>query len=104
MARKLKNLFLFLTITLFGFSYLLAEPYKSLSDYNFFTDLKNQIPSNNTIPYKIANPLFSDYSYKFRFINFPNEQPAKYSYEDTFYFPAGVTIIKTFAYPIDEEI
>ena len=50
MARKLKNLFLFLIITLCGFSYLSAEPYKYLSEYNFFTDIKNQIPSNNTIP------------------------------------------------------
>ena len=102
MARKLKNLFLFLIITLCGFSFLSAEPYKYLSEYNFFTDIKNQIPSNNTIPYKISNPLFSDYSYKFRFVHFPDEQPAKYSYEDIFYFPVGATIIKTFAYPVDE--
>ena len=92
--------FLFLIILISSVSY--AKPHKQLSDYNFFKDIKNQIPKDETVPYKIANPLFSDYSYKFRFVHMPLNTAAEYSYNNVFNFPIGTTIIKTFAYPIDE--
>ena len=92
--------FLFLIILISSVSY--AKPHKQLSDYNFFKDIKNQIPRDETVPYKIANPLFSDYSYKFRFVHMPLNTAAEYLYNNVFNFPIGTTIIKTFAYPIDE--
>ena len=96
-----KFIFFLFLITLIG-SVSYAEPHKQLSDYNFFKDIKNQIPRDETIPYKIANPLFSDYSHKFRFVHMPLNTAAEYSYNNVFNFPVGTTIIKTFAYPIDE--
>ena len=94
------SFFLFFLILFSSASF--AEPYKNLSEYNFFKDIKKQIPADNVIPYKIANPLFSDYSYKFRFVHIPENKAAEYSYGSVFKFPIGTTIIKTFAYPIDE--
>ena len=102
MAKKLKYFFLFISVLIFVSSPSFADPYKNLSEYKFFDDLKNQIPSKDTIPYRIANPLFSDYSYKFRFVHFPNNKFANYNFDTVFDFPVGSTIIKTFAYPIDE--
>ena len=98
---KKKITFFLFFISLFS-SPSFAEPFKNLSEYNFFKDVRRQIPADNVIPYKIANPLFSDYSYKFRFVHIPENKAAEYSYGNVFKFPIGTTIIKTFAYPIDE--
>ncbi len=98
-TKKIK-FFLFFIILFSSSSF--AEPLKNLSEYNFFKDVRRQIPADNVIPYKIANPLFSDYSYKFRFVHIPKNKAAEYSYGNVFKFPIGTTIIKTFAYPIDE--
>ena len=93
---------LFLLISIFAAISLNASPKKLLSDYNFFENIEKQIPNENIIPYHIASPLFSDYTYKFRFISMPDGQLAQYNHDEVFNFPAGTKIIKTFAYPIDD--
>ena len=94
--------FLSLIIFLFFASDTVFAAHKYLSEYNFFVNLKDQIPSQDVIPYGIANPLFSDYAYKLRFIHMGASNSAVYNYEEVFEFPKGTTIIKTFAYPVDE--
>jgi len=94
--------FLFLLIAIFTAISLNASPKKLLSDYNFFENIEKQIPNENTIPYHIASPLFSDYTYKFRFVSMPDGKLAQYSHNKVFNFPIGTKIIKTFAYPIDD--
>ena len=99
-------------IKILNFSFLLvcfltaisleASPKKLLSDYNFFKEIEAQIPNENVIPYHLASPLFSDYTYKFRFVSMPNGEFAQYNYNEVFNFPVGTKIIKTFAYPIDD--
>ena len=79
-----------------------ASPKKLLSDYNFFKEIETQIPNENVIPYHLASPLFSDYTYKFRFVSMPNGEFAQYNYNEVFNFPVGTKIIKTFAYPVDD--
>ena len=93
---------LFLLISIFAAISLNASPKKLLSDYNFFENIEKQIPNENIIPYHIASPLFSDYTYKFRFISMPDGQLAQYNHDEVFNFPVGTKIIKTFAYPIDD--
>ena len=93
---------LFLLISIFAAISLNASPRKLLSDYNFFENIEKQIPNENIIPYHIASPLFSDYTYKFRFISMPDGQLAQYNHDEVFNFPVGTKIIKTFAYPIDD--
>ena len=94
--------FLFLLISIFAAISLNASPKKLLSDYNFFENIEKQIPNENIIPYHIASPLFSDYTYKFRFISMPDGQLAQYNHNEVFNFPVGTKIIKTFAYPVDD--
>ncbi len=94
--------FLFLLIAIFTAISLNASSKKLLSDYNFFENIEKQIPNENTIPYHIASPLFSDYTYKFRFVSMPDGKLAQYSHNKVFNFPIGTKIIKTFAYPIDD--
>ena len=44
------------------------KPPKKLSEYGFFQDMNNQIPSDGVLPYDLISPLFSDYADKLRFI------------------------------------
>ena len=94
--------FLFLLVCFLTAISLEASPKKLLSDYNFFKKIETQIPNENVIPYHLASPLFSDYTYKFRFVSMPNGEFAQYNYNEVFNFPVGTKIIKTFAYPIDD--
>tara|TARA_Y100000590_G_scaffold431448_1_gene546244 strand:- start:2357 stop:3403 length:1047 start_codon:yes stop_codon:yes gene_type:complete len=75
---------------------------EKLSEFNFFTDQKNQIPSKDVHPYELITSLFSDYSYKSRFLYVPQGKKALYQQDWVFDFPVGSALIKTFYFPIDE--
>ena len=81
-------------------SELLASkaPPTYLSEFGFFQDMQNQIPSNEVHPYSLVNPLFSDYTDKLRFVYVPEGQKLTYQEDKVFQFPVGSTLIKTFAY------
>ena len=73
-----------------------------LSEYSFFkgriADLK---PAKNVYEYKLNNSLFSDYSYKKRFIYFPKGKKMFYRPNGVMDFDIGSIIIKNFYYPSD---
>ena len=71
---------------------------KYLSEFGFFQDMQNQIPSAEVHPYSLVNPLFSDYTDKLRFVYVPEGQKLAYVKDKVFQFPVGSTLIKTFAY------
>ena len=75
---------------------------RKLSEYPFFegkiADLK---PAKNVYEYKLNNALFSDYSYKKRFIYFPEGKKMSYRPEGVMKFDVGSIIIKNFYYPLD---
>jgi uncharacterized repeat protein (TIGR03806 family) len=73
-------------------------PPKYLSEFGFFQDMQNQIPSAEVHPYSLVNPLFSDYTDKLRFVYVPEGQKLAYVKDKVFQFPVGSTLIKTFAY------
>jgi uncharacterized repeat protein (TIGR03806 family) len=76
-------------------------PYEKLSQYGFFKgELKNLNPAVGVIPYELNTPLFTDYSYKARFMYIPN---GKATMESNFNlsFPVGTILIKNFFYPED---
>ena len=75
---------------------------EKLSDYSFFKDSSAQIPHDEVIPYELISTLFSDYSYKQRWVYVPKNKKAKYEEDWVFDFPTGSALIKTFYYPIDE--
>ena len=74
-----------------------------LSEFNFFMDNSAQVPHDKVVPYELISTLFSDYSYKQRWVYVPINQKATYYKESSvFDFPVGSALIKTFYYPIDE--
>jgi len=80
----------------------LAQPPQKLSEYGLFEgNGSTQKPVAGVIPYDLNSPLFSDYTEKFRFVKLPPGASAEYREEDSFEFPVGTIIAKTFAYPVD---
>lgn len=56
--------------------------------------------NDGVVPYELNTPLFTDYAHKLRTIWMPKGASAKYNSTDTFDFPVGTIISKTFFYPI----
>ena len=82
---------------------IFAEAFPSkLSDFKFFKDSSAQIPHDDVIPYELISTLFSDYSYKQRWVYVPKDKKAEYQENWVFDFPEGSALIKTFYYPVDE--
>ena len=75
---------------------------KKLSEFSFFEDTHAQIPSDGVVPYELISSLFSDYSYKQRWVYIPEGKKASFRKNEVFDFPVGSALIKTFYYPIDE--
>ena len=75
---------------------------KELSEFSFFKDTHAQIPSDGVVPYELISSLFSDYSYKQRWVYIPEGKKASFRKDEVFDFPVGSALIKTFYYPIDE--
>jgi uncharacterized repeat protein (TIGR03806 family) len=80
-----------------------AQPFCDLlSSYRFFRgDGSTQEPNDGVLPYDLNTQLFSDYALKHRFVWLPPGTSATYSERESFTFPVGSVIIKTFAYPAD---
>lgn len=74
------------------------DPAKRLSEYNFFSNPVNQLPSEHVVPYELITVLFSDYTDKHRFVYVPNGMTAVYNNDEVFDFPVGTALIKTFSY------
>ena len=90
--------FLILLHTLFAFK----DNFSKLSEYNIFDgDQHNLKTTEKFTPYDLITPLFSDYSWKHRSIYVPNGEYVEYHNTETFKFPIGTIISKTFYYPKD---
>lgn len=80
-----------------------AQPFcEYLSSYRLFLDGAEQVPNEGVLPYDLNTPLFSDYASKHRFVWMPEGTSAAYQPRESFVFPVGAVLIKTFAYPRDE--
>lgn len=73
-----------------------------LSEWGFFTgELKQLQPAKDIYAYDLNTPLFSDYSFKARFVKLPENQSATYHPTEVMDFPQGTILIKNFYYPVD---
>ena len=106
---RLKILFLFVFLVISTNVYavneesILADSFPDkLSDFGFFLDNNAQTPHGKVLPYELISSLFSDYSYKQRWVYVPNNKKAIYEENWVFNFPVGSALIKTFYYPVDE--
>lgn len=71
-----------------------------LSDWHvLFLDADRLALNEGVVPYDLNTPLFSDYAHKLRTLWMPAGRSARYSATDTFDFPVGTVISKTFYYP-----
>jgi uncharacterized repeat protein (TIGR03806 family) len=72
-----------------------------LSDWHVvFADHGVLALNSGVVPYDLNTPLFSDYAHKLRTVWMPPGTSAKYDAKDTFDFPVGTIITKTFYYPL----
>ena len=67
---------------------------EKLSEFEFFLDISAQEPHEKVIPYELISTLFSDYSYKQRWVYVPNNAKASYVKDWVFDFPEGSALIK----------
>lgn len=72
-----------------------------LDSYGLFDDAHAQDPADGVIPYDLNSPLFSDYAVKYRFFRFPEGETFAWQDVDSFDFPVGTIIVKTFGYLAD---
>lgn len=80
-----------------------AQPFcELLSSYRLFRDGATQAPNDGLLPFDLNTPLFSDYARKHRFVYLPPGTSATYNARETFTFPVGTLLVKTFAFPVDE--
>jgi len=74
----------------------------TLSAYRLFNDAQEpRFDANGGVHYDLITPLFSDYAAKYRFIYLPQGVQAAYAARDSFDFPVGSIIAKTFSMPND---
>jgi uncharacterized repeat protein (TIGR03806 family) len=82
-----------------GVQVFLDEPYpEKLSAWRLFENGTVR-PGKSVVPYDLNTPLFSDYAAKYRTVWMPAGQFATYHEDDTFTFPVGTILSKTFAFP-----
>lgn len=86
-----------------GVSFDPASPLcDKLSSYRFFVDSAGaRVPNQGVVPYEPNTPLFSDYTRKHRFVWLPPGAAMRYRDPESFAFPVGAVLIKTFAYAED---
>jgi uncharacterized repeat protein (TIGR03806 family) len=74
-----------------------------LSDWDLFTDIRNQIPKDGVVPFEVTSPLFTDYAIKHRFVTLTDGGQIAYFNDTTrWQSPVGTIYIKTFAFPPNE--
>jgi uncharacterized repeat protein (TIGR03806 family) len=80
--------------------YFAAGKPAKLSDWNVVFRAGDMLALNaRVVPYDLNTPLFSDYAHKLRTIWMPEHAAARYDATQTFDFPVGTIISKTFYYP-----
>jgi uncharacterized repeat protein (TIGR03806 family) len=71
-----------------------------LSDWHVVEVQGDRLVLNQgVLPYDLNTPLFTDYAHKLRTVWMPKGTSAKYDPADSFDFPVGTVISKTFYYP-----
>lgn len=81
-------------------SYLEPPFPKNLSEWRLFQgDLGDLQPTAGVVPYELNSPLFTDYASKFRTVWVPPGTSAQYDEKESFNFPEGSILSKTFFYP-----
>lgn len=79
-----------------------GKPYKTLSEWGFFTNLVALTPNEELVEFDNTSPLYTDYAFKQRFMWLPEGAQITYEPFKPWSFPVGAILIKMFGYPVDE--
>src|SRR5688500_3953867 len=82
-----------------GVRFFAAGQPKALSEWRVLKVEGGRLSVNaGVVPYDLNTPLFSDYAHKLRTIWMPEGKSARYDAQNSFDFPVGTIISKTFYY------
>lgn len=74
---------------------------RTLSEWRLLRIEEGRLSLNEgVVPYDLNTPLFSDYARKLRTVWMPKGKSASYAAQNSFAFPVGTIISKTFYYPL----
>lgn len=73
-----------------------------LSDTGLFANTKELKPAAGLIPYSVNVPLWSDGVRKERYVALPEKEKVEFSDTDTWKFPVGTVVVKTFSIDLKE--
>ena len=73
-----------------------------LSETGLFESTRDHRPAPGVIPYSVNAPLWSDGSYKDRFIALPGERRIRFDQRGRWLFPEGAVLVKTFSIDTEE--
>ncbi len=73
-----------------------------LSEWALFDNIRDQVPSEDVIPYEVTSLLFTDNALKHRFVTLRDGGQIAYSDTERWQSPVGTIYVKTFAYPPNE--
>lgn len=75
-----------------------APPFpRRLSQTGLFRSTKDHAPEAGLIPYSVNAPLWSDGAHKERFLAIPGDAKVEYDPRESWKFPPGAVLVKTFA-------
>jgi uncharacterized repeat protein (TIGR03806 family) len=84
-----------------GVRFFAKDQPKALSEWRLLKIEGGRLSLNaGVVPYDLNTPLFSDYAHKLRTIWMPKGKSARYDAKNSFDFPVGTIISKTFYYPL----
>ena len=74
---------------------------KQISAYNLFQDPATMTPNEGVMAYEMNTALFTDYAIKRRFVFIPEGTQITYDATESFVFPVGTVLVKSFGLPED---
>ena len=78
-----------------------GQTFQTLAEWNLFSDIRAQEPAPGVVPYEPISALYTDYTFKRRFLWVPPGTTIGYEDEDIWRFPVGTILVKTFSYQND---
>jgi uncharacterized repeat protein (TIGR03806 family) len=73
-----------------------------LSQTGLFRSTNDHLPAPGLIPYSVNSPLWSDHAHKERFLAVPGEAKVEYHPTESWKFPEGTVLVKTFALDMEQ--
>lgn len=85
-----------------GWTALPQTPYRTLAEWRLFEGSGATLrPAEGVMAYEVISPLFSDHTWKYRFVAIPPGRAIAWRADGRWALPEGSVLAKVFAYPRD---